>query len=99
MYLVNEKNRKGEMISEMRHKELEDKISSVKEHVGLSKREAELVPDIAKGLSNKKLSKKYYIAVNTIKNHKSNIYRKFDCHSAAELLSRIVDMDEEIEKK
>ncbi|WP_299433092.1 response regulator transcription factor [uncultured Aquimarina sp.] len=51
-----------------------EKIKSI----GLSKREYEVLCEIAKGLSNKEIAEKLFVSESTIKTHVSNVLVKLD---------------------
>ncbi len=46
--------------------------------IGLSKREYEVLCEIAIGLSNKEIAEKLFVSENTIKTHVSNVLLKLD---------------------
>lgn len=46
--------------------------------IGLSKREYEVLCEIATGLSNKEIAEKLFVSENTIKTHVSNVLLKLD---------------------
>ena len=48
------------------------------EVLGISKREYEILCEIAKGLSNREIAEKLFIAESTVKTHVSNILLKLD---------------------
>ena len=48
------------------------------EELGLSKREYEVLCEIASGLSNKEIADKLFVSENTIKTHVSNVLVKLD---------------------
>lgn len=51
----------------------------------LSKREMEIIREIAMGLSNKEIADKLCLSTHTIMSHRKNIARKLDIHSTAGL--------------
>ena len=51
----------------------------------LTAREHEILAAIASGMSNRKISKALAVSTKTVETHRSNIMRKLDLHSAAEL--------------
>jgi two-component system nitrate/nitrite response regulator NarL len=57
--------------------------SSPAEQVGLTERELTLLRALARGLSNKAISKELWISEQTVKFHVSNIYRKLDVANRA----------------
>ncbi|SHJ67043.1 response regulator transcription factor [Aquimarina spongiae] len=62
-----------------RQKETSTVIDQQKiEELGLSKREYEVLCEIASGLSNKEIAQKLFVSESTIKTHVSNILVKLD---------------------
>ena len=62
-----------------RQKETSTVIDQKKiEELGLSKREYEVLCEIASGLSNKEIAQKLFVSESTIKTHVSNILVKLD---------------------
>ncbi len=53
---------------------------------GLTKRETEVLKQIALGLTNKKIAEKLYISVKTVETHRSRILQKLDLHCVADLV-------------
>jgi DNA-binding CsgD family transcriptional regulator len=53
---------------------------------GLSHREAEVVELVAQGLSNKEVADKLFVTEKTIKFHLTNIYKKMNVKSRAQLI-------------
>ena len=53
---------------------------------GLSKREAEVVEMVTKGLSNKEVANQLFVTEKTIKFHLTNIYKKMSLKSRAQLI-------------
>ncbi len=53
---------------------------------GLSKREAEVVEMVTKGLSNKEVANQLFVTEKTIKFHLTNIYKKMNLKSRAQLI-------------
>ncbi len=64
------------------------------EEYGLSPREREIFPSIAKGRNAECIQNAFVISGHTAKTHISNIYRKLGVHSLQELLD-IVDSKKE----
>lgn len=58
--------------------------------VALTRREAQILQAIARGESNKEIARRINISPTTVNNHRANIMRKFDAHSAAELITLAV---------
>lgn len=47
-------------------------------YAGLTERELEVLCEVARGLSNRKIAKKLYISEKTVKNHLSSIFQKLE---------------------
>jgi DNA-binding NarL/FixJ family response regulator len=62
---------------------LEDKQTSVE----LTDRERQILSLIASGCSNKEIAERLGVSLKTVDNHRTNLMRKLDVHSVAELLS------------
>jgi len=58
----------------------------------LSKREFETLQDIISGKNNQQISETRYISVNTTKYHVSNLFKKMNVSSRAELLHKILSL-------
>lgn len=54
----------------------------------LSRRESELLPLLANGLSNQEIANKLYISVDTVKVHLKHIYGKFEVSSRTQAVAR-----------
>jgi len=52
----------------------------------LTPREQEVMRLLAEGLSTKRIAEKLFISQKTVENHRSNIMRKLDLHTTAELI-------------
>ncbi|WP_299258495.1 response regulator transcription factor [uncultured Aquimarina sp.] len=62
-----------------KHKSITKEIDHEKiKSIGLSKREYEVLCEIALGLSNKEIAKKLFVSESTIKTHVSNVLVKLD---------------------
>lgn len=57
--------------------------------VPLTEREAQLVPLVRQGLSNKAMARELAIAPSTVKTHLDNLYRKFEVTNRTELVGRL----------
>jgi len=55
----------------------------------LSSREREVLKLIAKGLTNRRIAERLFIAEQTVKNHLSVIYSKLDVHNRSEALLKV----------
>lgn len=54
----------------------------------LSKRESEIVVEIAKGLSSEQIAEKLFLSYYTVETHKKNIFLKLDVKTTAELIKK-----------
>lgn len=54
----------------------------------LSEREAEILEQLSKGLTNKKIAEALFISPFTVKRHIENIYQKLQAHSRVELIDK-----------
>ncbi|MEK4145633.1 response regulator transcription factor [Robertmurraya sp. FSL W8-0741] len=68
-------------------KEFPQKKALSKENIPLSTRELELLQLVAKGLSNKEISKALFISENTVKSHLKNILSKLHLDNRVQLTS------------
>jgi len=60
---------------------------------GVSDREKEIVLSIMQGYSNKEISDKLFISVNTVKTHIANIYQKMGVNQRMDLANLLRDVD------
>lgn len=58
--------------------------------ITLSRREYEVIAALLRGLSNKEIGSALYISERTVKNHLTNVYRKFDVDGRSQLFNRIL---------
>lgn len=65
----------------------------------LSKREQEILQQIAEGYSNKEIAQNLFIAEQTVKNHVSVKYSKLGVHDRAQALRLAIEMGFSIQKK
>jgi LuxR family transcriptional regulator, positive regulator of biofilm formation len=56
------------------------------EAIGLSRREAEVASIVAKGKSNKEVATDLFVTEKTVKFHLTNIYKKMQVKSRAQLI-------------
>lgn len=63
-----------------------------KESALLTKREREVLGLIAKGLTGKKIAAKLFISPKTVDTHRTNIMRKLNAHSVAELVNYAIKL-------
>jgi LuxR family maltose regulon positive regulatory protein len=59
----------------------------------LSQRELEILRLIAQGLSNREISKRLFLALNTVKGHNQKIYSKLQVQSRTEAIARARELD------
>jgi LuxR family transcriptional regulator, maltose regulon positive regulatory protein len=59
----------------------------------LSQRELEVLRLIAQGLSNREISERLYLALNTVKGHNQKIYSKLQVQSRTEAVARARELD------
>ncbi len=59
----------------------------------LSQRELEVLQLIAQGLSNREISKRLFLALNTVKGHNQKIYSKLQVQSRTEAIARARELD------
>jgi DNA-binding NarL/FixJ family response regulator len=63
--------------------------------VRMTKREQDVIDQIAKGRSNKEIAAKLYIAIHTVKSHVHNVLEKLALHTRLELAHHALKGDEE----
>lgn len=73
-------HRSGEVLGQARNSEL-------------TRREAEIVPMLAQGRSNKEVASKLGISVRTVEVHRANIMRKLECYSFSDLVRYAIHND------
>ena len=56
----------------------------------LSDREKEIIGLLCNGLSNKQIAEKIFISPKTVDNHRTNIMRKLEVHSVAQLVRQAI---------
>ena len=62
------------------------------EELGLSKREYEVLIEIAGGLSNKQIADKLFVSESTIKTHISNIFLKLDVKRRTQAIQKAKEL-------
>jgi DNA-binding CsgD family transcriptional regulator/uncharacterized membrane protein YhaH (DUF805 family) len=62
-----------------------DAVEQIVRHVDLNQREREIVPLVAKGLTNDEIAAELFISTKTVKNNISSIYRKTGLRNRVEL--------------
>lgn len=67
-------------------------LGDAKESALLTRRELEVLGLIAKGLTGKKIATKLFISPKTVDTHRTNIMRKLNAHSVAELVSYAIKL-------
>lgn len=76
-------------VSEERRNPLYVKCGIVADRYGLSDRQREILPLLAKGKCNDYVAKKQFISTHTVKCHVYNIYQKLGVHSRPELMDLV----------
>jgi DNA-binding CsgD family transcriptional regulator len=56
--------------------------------LGLSKRELEVLEQIAEGLSNQQIADKLFVSLNTVKTHSSNLFDKLEVKSRIQAVDK-----------
>ena len=59
----------------------------------ISPREAEIIEEICRGLSNQEIANKLFISLQTVKDHTSRIYTKANLRNRMQLMALVRDMD------
>ena len=62
------------------------------EIVGLTEKEKEVAECLLEGLSLKEIAAKLFVSENTVKTHRSNVYRKMEVSSREELVKKLSQM-------
>lgn len=65
---------------------------------GLTKREGELLPLMARGKDKQAIAAKLFISEGTVKVHSRNIYQKLNIHSKQELIALVEELEESIKE-
>jgi DNA-binding CsgD family transcriptional regulator len=79
----------GNYFQKSEYNSIEDKWKELKLRYSLTSREKEISELITLGKSNKEIEQLLFISHSTVKNHLSNIYRKFNVNSRLELSTLI----------
>jgi DNA-binding NarL/FixJ family response regulator len=61
-------------------------------YVSLTGREQEIFVLLAKGFTNQQIAEKLFISQKTVKNHRANIMRKLELHSAHDLIRKAISL-------
>jgi len=61
-------------------------------HLGISKREYEVLVEIAKGFSNKEIGEKLFVSESTIKTHVSNLLVKLDAKRRTQAIKKAKEL-------
>jgi DNA-binding CsgD family transcriptional regulator len=59
---------------------------------GISKREYEVLEQMAKGLSNQEIADKLFVSLNTVKTHSSNLFVKLDAKRRTQAIQRAKEL-------
>ena len=65
-------------------------VSSRLPSVGLSTRQLEILTELLQGRGVKEISKKLFLSQSTVRNHLTDIFKKYDVHSQPELLAKFI---------
>lgn len=79
----------GEIGSSRKERELEDACATVAAEYGLTPREAEILPYLARGRNAEYIQKKLQISAFTAKTHVRHIYLKLDVHTHQALMDLV----------
>ncbi len=60
--------------------------------LGLSKREMEVLDQIAQGYSNQEIADRLFVSLNTVKTHVNNLYVKLDVNKRTKAVSKAKEM-------
>lgn len=64
---------------------------------GLSKREQEVTLFAVRGLSNREIAERLFIAEQTVKDHLHDVFEKVKIHRRSELAAKLFDLDSVIQ--
>ena len=62
------------------------------EKMSISKREYEVLKLIAQGLSNREISERLFVSINTVKTHSSNLFVKLNARRRTEAVKRAQEL-------
>jgi DNA-binding CsgD family transcriptional regulator len=65
---------------------------SILERLGISKREYEVLENIALGLSNQEIAEKLFVSLNTVKTHLSNLFMKLDAKRRTQAIQKAKEL-------
>ena len=68
-------------------------VQELIETFGLTKKEIEILKDVAKGKINKEIAAEQFISVNTVKFHIRNIFNKLDVNTRGEATIKYINFD------
>ncbi len=68
---------------------LQDSVAHISSTYNLSKRETEVLQELAKGYTNKQIGEALHISIATVKFHTSNIYTKLDVSNRSEVIEKV----------
>jgi len=63
------------------------------QHIGLSKREYEILQLIDQGLSNQEIADRLFLSESTVKKHVSNVFLKLDVQRRTEAIKRAKELE------
>ncbi len=58
------------------------------DYLGISERELEVLELVAKGLSNKEISARLFVSINTVKTHLSHLYEKLEVNRRTQAVEK-----------
>ncbi|WP_121068128.1 response regulator [Chachezhania antarctica] len=67
-----------------------DLIATSEEQASLTAREQQILSLVAQGLNNREIAERLGVSAKTVDNHRTNLMRKVEAHSVAELLAYAV---------
>ena len=63
---------------------------AIREHLGLSPRQAEIIKHILQGASDKEIAEEMEISVPTVRTYMNRLFRKFDLNDRVKLVLHVV---------
>jgi DNA-binding NarL/FixJ family response regulator len=66
-------------------------VKPIKDTVPLTKREKEILPLIAEGLTNQEIGQRLFISPRTVDTHRTNLMHKLDIHDVASLVHYAIE--------
>jgi len=85
------KNKK--IVVEVKGKEDWHVNTALLEELGISKREYEVLEQIAQGYTNQEVAEKLFVSTNTVKTHLSNLFSKLDVSRRTQAVQRAKELN------